>query len=446
MRAEIMLLHLISFTSSTAVPSAVTDLYAPFPRVTAVEAIAQLGVAAASQLEGGEPEDIRDVYGGNSEWLAGFEAEIASALGKQKAMFFLTGVAAQNAALAVHAELPIRGRGAPPPCLMMHDTSHLVRYEDKAYKELLGINSLIVGHKDRVLTAKDLQKDLERLANVGQGPCMILVELPQRELGCVAPPWSELVEMSRLAKQYGTRLHLDGARLWEIAPFYEATAGKSLAQVVALFDSAYVSFYKGLGALTGAMLLGEESFIEAAKPWRRRLGANPYTSMPYALSCRDAYRRHRGTFDERWRKLQRLVPLLSDAAAKEGGTLRTVPADPQCCQVHCCIGAASADGDSLREALDAARDAVEAERGVRVYGRLLGPAPAETARAETVSGGEGSMDSADTATPAGGEAAGGQYIFEWGLGPAHIAMEDDEFVDIWAAFFKALRKQLESQA
>ena len=30
------------------------------------------------------------------------------------------------------------------------------------------------------------------------------------------------------------------------------------------------------------------------------------------------------------------------------------------------------DGDSLREALDAARDAVEAERGVRVYGRLPG--------------------------------------------------------------------------
>ena len=40
-----------------------------------------------------------------------------------------------------------------------------MRYEDKAYKEL-SIN-FIVGHKDCVLTAKDLQKDLERLANVG---------------------------------------------------------------------------------------------------------------------------------------------------------------------------------------------------------------------------------------------------------------------------------------
>ena len=86
MRAEIMLLHLISFTSSTAVPSAVTDLYAPFPReVTAVEAIAQLGVAAASQLEGGEPEDILgDAHGGNLEWLAGLRLEIAPGARKAK--------------------------------------------------------------------------------------------------------------------------------------------------------------------------------------------------------------------------------------------------------------------------------------------------------------------------------------------------------------------------
>ena len=99
--------------------------------------------------------------------------------------------------------------------------------------------------------------------------------------------------MSRLAKQYGTRLHLDGARLWEIAPFYEATAGKSLAQVVAL-DSAYVRAFTrasapGLGPCSSAKRASSR-----LPSCRRRLGANPYTSMPYALSCRDAYRRHRG--------------------------------------------------------------------------------------------------------------------------------------------------------
>ena len=120
-------------------------------------------------------------------------------------------------------------------------------------------------------------------------------------------PWEELLELRRLADQYEVALHLDGARLWEVVPYYKRTAGASIADIAALFDSVYVSFYKGLGGLTGAMLVGRTRFIEAAMPWRRRLGANPYTVMPYALSCRDAFRRHQHTFDERWQKLRKLV-------------------------------------------------------------------------------------------------------------------------------------------
>ncbi|MBK6600293.1 MAG: hypothetical protein IPG28_01725 [Betaproteobacteria bacterium] len=51
----------------------------------------------------------------------------------------------------------------------------------------------------------------------------------------------------------GIHLHLDGARLWEAR---EAYAPRTHAEIAALFDSVYVSFYKGVGALAGAMLLG----------------------------------------------------------------------------------------------------------------------------------------------------------------------------------------------
>jgi threonine aldolase len=42
--------------------------------------------------------------------------------------------------------------------------------------------------------------------------------------------------------------HLDGARLFESATGY----GRPLAEIAALFDTVYVSFYKGLGALTAS--------------------------------------------------------------------------------------------------------------------------------------------------------------------------------------------------
>ena len=41
---------------------------------------------------------------------------------------------------------------------------------------------------------------------------------------------------------------MDGARLWESTHYYD----KSEAQIAALFDSVYVSFYKGLGGIGGA--------------------------------------------------------------------------------------------------------------------------------------------------------------------------------------------------
>ena len=62
---------------------------------------------------------------------------------------------------------------------------------------------------------------------------------------------------------------MDGARLWEAREHF---APKSLADLCAPFDSVYVSFYKGIGALAGAMLLGPEDFIAEARIWRRRQG------------------------------------------------------------------------------------------------------------------------------------------------------------------------------
>ena len=230
--------------------------------------------------------------------------------------------------------------------------------------------------------------------------------------------------MRKLADQYGVPMHLDGARLWEIAPYYAETAGVSISEIVRLFDSAYVSFYKGLGALTGAMLLGDRKFIGEAGVWRRRLGANPYTSMPYALSCRDAFRRHADTFGARWQKMRRLVPLLAAAAEAEGATFRTIPAEPQSCQAHACIAA----GGATEAAMDAARDAVEAECGVRLYGRLLGRPPEPPAARDGGSGGDE-------------EAAAEEHYFEWHIGPGHVELDDSLFVEAWASFFRELARR-----
>ena len=222
---------------------AVTSLSRAFPSQSASAALSALARDALLLEEDGK--DLIDVYG-EGAWLQSFEDEVAEVLGKEKALFVPTGVCAQMMALAVHCDLPAERarREIAPPSFIMHHTSHLKLYEQDNYKELLQLRAMIEGAPDRPLCADDVRSTLQRLASVGTVPGCIICEVPSRELGCTALPWDDLVALSELAKEFNCVLHCDGARLLEVAPYY----GKSPAEVAALFDSVYISFYKGLCA------------------------------------------------------------------------------------------------------------------------------------------------------------------------------------------------------
>ena len=406
-----VLAHVVVSTLSSAFELSVAfPTLSPVNRPSAASILTSLAAEAeAMTLAIGEgPSDMVDVYG-ESGWLSSFESEVAHSLGKERAVFLPTGVAAQNMALAVHAKLPfLNTRTEPQPSFIVHPTSHLCLHEERAYAHLLGLVALVVGEAGRPLAPLDIEKQLVRLRSVGSSPAAIVVELPQRELGCVASTWDELLEMRALADAYGVPIHLDGARLWEIAPYY-AEQGHPIEELCALFDTIYVSFNKGLGGLTGAMLLGTSRHIDLALPWRRRLGANPFTLMPFAVSCCAAYRKHAATFAVRWHKLRGLAPKLREVAVTKGGYLRFVPDEPQSCQCHVHLGAGL---DAT--ALDLARDRVAEALGVRVYSRLRGDPGFRAPTAER-----------------------GHY-FEWTLGPAHVDVPDATYVEAWMAFFDEL--------
>jgi threonine aldolase len=74
---------------------------------------------------------------------------------------------------------------------------------------------------------------------------------------------------------------MDGARLWEAAAGY----GRAPREVAAGFDSAYVSLYKGIGGLGGALLAGSAPFVARAAEWFRRQGGNVIHRSPYVVSA-----------------------------------------------------------------------------------------------------------------------------------------------------------------
>jgi threonine aldolase len=233
--------------------------------------------AELAALARAAPDDqLSDGYGSGGV-LTQLERELCERFDKPAAVFLPSGTMAQQIALRIHAE---RARCRT---VAFHPTCHLELHEQRGYSRLHGLEACLVGPRTRLLAREHLDALAEPLA-------ALLLELPQREIGGQLPSWQELCDQCAWARDRGVALHLDGARLWESLPFY----GRSLAEVAALFDSVYVSFYKTLGALAGAALLGDAAFIGEARVWQRRHGGNLVSMYPLALSARECLQQRLG--------------------------------------------------------------------------------------------------------------------------------------------------------
>jgi threonine aldolase len=224
--------------------------------------------ALAELAEAVDPDEERDFYG-EGAIIADFEREVAGILGKEAAVFLPSGTMAQQIALRIWSEL----KGCST--VAFHPTCHLELHEQRGYERLHGLHARLVGHPRRLLTLADLEQIAEPVA-------ALLLELPQREIGGFLPTWEDLQAQAAWARERGVALHLDGARLWESAPFYD----RSYSEIAAFFDTVYVSFYKGVGAIAGAALTGPGEVIAEARVWQRRHGGNLISLFPYVVSAR----------------------------------------------------------------------------------------------------------------------------------------------------------------
>lgn len=251
-----------------------------------------------------------DMYGTGSV-IESFQNQMAEVLGKEASVFFPSGTMAQQIALRIWCDREKNKKVA------YHPLCHLEIHEQDGLKELHGIKTVLLGDKERLFT-------LEDLVHLGQ-VAVVLFELPQREIGGQLPSWNDLLEMVMYLKSRGIHTHLDGARLFECLPYYE----KSAQEVCELFDSVYISFYKGLAGVTGAILAGEKAFTEKSKVWKRRHGGDLYHLYPYVVTASHAYELRK---DRMQGYYEQAVEYASKLSQVEG--IKILPEVPVCNMFH----------------------------------------------------------------------------------------------------------------
>ncbi|MDQ2820510.1 MAG: beta-eliminating lyase-related protein [Pseudomonadota bacterium] len=252
-----------------------------------------------------------DVYGAGA-LIERFEQQVADTLGMEAAVFCISGTMAQVTALRLACADRAR------PLVALHPTSHIFVHEKANYQLLNHFTALPVGERYRPWTVHDLAAVPDRLGAVG-------IEIPMREIGGQSSPWDELAALKAHVHARGAHLHMDGARLWEAAAGY----GKSVAEIAAGCDSVYVSLYKGIGGLGGAMLAGTREFVDRAAEWFRREGGNVIHRSPYVVAAAMQFDARLAAMPAYFQRTQFLYDVLAAFPV-----LHVNPARPQANMLH----------------------------------------------------------------------------------------------------------------
>lgn len=345
-----------------------------------------------------------DVYGDfdNPEtYVRRFERELAHELGKEDAVFMPSGGMAQSIALLIHSE---QERGT----FACHASCHLLIHENNAYRDLLNMEviSLETFAKESIAPVPlDFETVQTQLKDKPQVSTLIL-EIPHRELGGKLTAWRDVELMRDFCETNDIAFHCDGARLFEASV---AFPGKSLKDLAEPFDSVYLSFYKGLAGLSGAMLLGSNEFCEEARIWLRRFGGNLYTLLPYVVSANAGYQNYwlgrNGalSFAQKKDKLCRILMLLKQHPIVSQ-VVRFEPEEPQVSMVH---GYFFDSVENCQIALDRAALDVGMKALHRIRSVHVNPFAVDNHY---------------------------QSMFEWNMGEASAQVEDEKFVRAWEAF------------
>ncbi|TGN66143.1 aminotransferase class I/II-fold pyridoxal phosphate-dependent enzyme [Nocardioides eburneiflavus] len=201
-----------------------------------------------------------DVYG-EDPTTAALQERVAELFGHEAALFTPTGSMANVLAVASVV--------SPGEEVLCESSAHIARAE-------LGAHGAISGITMRTWTQPRGQVDLAAIESMhapDMGPffvrtAAVSVENTHNFAGGAVLPVDDLRALRAWADRSGTRVHLDGARLWNA----HVATGTPLVEYGRVADVLAVCLSKGLGAPIGSLLVGSTDAVAEARVRRKRLG------------------------------------------------------------------------------------------------------------------------------------------------------------------------------
>jgi threonine aldolase len=176
---------------------------------------------------------VGDAVLGDDPTANELEAYAARLLGKERALFFPSGIMANQTALLALA--------APGTEAVIDAGGHILNWEEGGASALGGLQLRAVSTPDGLLTPEIVAEAIRPPSPYVIQTSLVCLENTHNSAGGRVLPLARMEAVAAVARERGVRVHLDGARL----PNAAAASGHSLAELAAAADTVMVSLSKG---------------------------------------------------------------------------------------------------------------------------------------------------------------------------------------------------------
>jgi threonine aldolase len=246
-----------------------------------------------------------DVYG-EDPTVNRLEAHIARLLGKEAALFVPSGTMANQLAIRAqtrHGDVVLAGQNA-----------HVWLYESGGAAALSGVQIDALGHGG-LFDGDDVRAAVHPQDLHYAPAALVAVENTHNVSGGRVFPLDRVQGIGRAAREYGLRVHLDGARLWNAI----AATGIAAATWAEPFDTVSCCLSKGLGAPVGSLVAGSAETVGVMRRFRKMLGGGMRQAGVLAAAGLYALEHHLPRLPEDHAHARRLAAGLQEAGlAVEG--------------------------------------------------------------------------------------------------------------------------------
>lgn len=254
--------------------------------------------------------EVGDAVLGDDPTAEALEALAADLLGKERALFFPSGIMANQTALLL--------LGAPGTEAIIDAGGHILNYEEGAAAAWGGLQLHAVPTDRGLLGPEQVAAAIRPRSLHVIRTSLVCLENTHNSAGGRVLPLEQMAAVAEVAREHGIAVHLDGARL----PNASVAAGIPMREWAAHADTVMIALSKGLGAPVGSVLAGGAELMERAWRIRRRLGGGMRQVGILAAAGIYALRTNFGLLADDHRRARRLAALA-----------RTVPgvsaADPE---------------------------------------------------------------------------------------------------------------------